>query len=163
MTLHDGAMELAELARRIDAISARYAQIYGFERDGDWLMLKVQEEVGELAQAWLAKTGRQRDKGLTPAEIDERFALEVADAIGMLLAFAQVTGVDVERAMDAKWLVWDRRTNQRDDTLDPDERALEGRALRGEDAVGRAAAVGGSPATPSASGASDDHRREDPA
>lgn len=133
-------MELAELARRIDAISARYAQIYGFERDGDWLMLKVQEEVGELAQAWLAKTGRQRDKGLTHAEIDERFALELADSIGMLLAFAQVTGVDVERAMDAKWLVWDRRTNQRDDTLDADERALEGRALRGEDAGGPGAA-----------------------
>lgn len=154
-------MELAELARRIDAISARYAEIYGFERDGDWLMLKVQEEVGELAQAWLAKTGRQRDKGLTPAEIDERFALEVADAIGMLLAFAQVTGVDVERAMDAKWLVWDRRTNQRDDTLDPDERALEGRALRGEGATDPATARGESPA--SASDASADHRREDPA
>ncbi|GAA2175837.1 hypothetical protein GCM10009846_27280 [Agrococcus versicolor] len=126
-------MELGELARRIDAISARYAQIYGFERDGDWLLLKVQEEVGELAQAWLAKTGRQRDKGLTATEIDERFALEVADAIGMLLAFAQVTGVDVERAMDAKWLVWDRRTNQRDEDLDDAERALEGHALRGED------------------------------
>ncbi len=149
-------MELAELARRIDAISARYAQIYGFERDGDWLMLKVQEEVGELAQAWLAKTGRQRDKGLTPAEIDERFALELADSIGMLLAFAQVTGVDVERAMDAKWLVWDRRTNQRDDTLDADERALEGRALRGEDADGPGAAARAASAS-----AHDD--REDPA
>jgi NTP pyrophosphatase (non-canonical NTP hydrolase) len=125
-------MELGELARRIDAISARYAQIYGFERDGDWLMLKVQEEVGELAQAWLAKTGRQRDKGLSPAEIEERFALELADSIGMLLALAHHTGVDVERAMDAKWLVWDRRTNQRDEDLDDAERALEGRALRGE-------------------------------
>ncbi len=131
-------MELGELARRIDAISARYAQIYGFERDGDWLMLKVQEEVGELAQAWLAKTGRQRDKGLSTDEIEERFALELADSIGMLLALAQHTGVDVERAMDAKWLVWDRRANQRDDDLDDAERALEGRALRGEDPDGPA-------------------------
>ena len=121
-------MELAELARRIDAISARYADIYGFERDGDWLMLKVQEEVGELAQAWLAKTGRQRDKGLTPAEIDERFALELADSIGMLLALAHHTGVDVERAMDAKWLVWDRRANQRDEDLDQSDARAAGKA-----------------------------------
>lgn len=124
-------MELGTLAQRIDAISARYAEIYGFERDGDWLMLKLQEEVGELAQAWLAKTGRQRDKGASAAEIDDRFALELADALGMLLALAQVTGVDVEQAVDAKWLVWDRRDHQRADDLSHDERALEARALRG--------------------------------
>lgn len=124
-------MELGPLARRIDAISARYAEIYGFERDGDWLMLKLQEEVGELAQAWLAKSGRQRDRGLTPQAIDDRFALELADALGMLLALAELTGVDIEQAVDAKWLVWDRREHQRDGDLEPHERALEVDALRG--------------------------------
>ena len=111
-------MELQAIARRIDAISQRYADIYGFERDGDWLMLKLQEEVGELAQAWLAKTGRQRDKGHSPEERDRRFALELADALGMLLALAEVTGVDLEQAIDDKWLVWDRRVEQRADRLE---------------------------------------------
>jgi NTP pyrophosphatase (non-canonical NTP hydrolase) len=108
-----GRMELRALAQQIDAISRRYADVYGFERDADWLVMKVQEEVGELVQAWLAKTGRQRDKGHTAEEIDRRFALELADAIGMLLALAEATGVDVERAIDEKWLVWDRRVSQR--------------------------------------------------
>lgn len=108
-----GGMELRATARRIDAISRRYADVYGFERDADWLVLKLQEEVGEVVQAWLAKTGRQRDKGHSAAEIDRRFALELADAVGMLLALAEATGVDIERAIDEKWLVWDRRVSQR--------------------------------------------------
>ena len=106
-------MELRDTARRIDAISRRYAEVYGFERTPDWLVLKLQEEVGELVQAWLAKTGRQRDRGLGAAERDERFALELADAVGMLLALAEATDVDIERAIDEKWLVWDRRVSQR--------------------------------------------------
>lgn len=106
-------MELRALAQQIDAISRRYADVYGFERDADWLVLKLQEEVGELVQAWLAKTGRQRDKGHTREEIDCRFALELADAVGMLLALAEATGVDIEQAIDEKWLVWDRRVSQR--------------------------------------------------
>ncbi|GAA3592542.1 pyrophosphatase [Agrococcus terreus] len=106
-------MELRALAQQIDAISRRYADVYGFERDADWLVLKLQEEVGEVVQAWLAKTGRQRDKGHSPEEIDRRFALELADAVGMLLALAEATGVDIERAVDEKWLVWDRRVSQR--------------------------------------------------
>lgn len=105
------------MARQINAINARYASVYGFDRDGDWLLLKVQEEVGELSQAWLAKTGRQRDKGHTPDEINQRFEHELADALGMLFALAVETGVDIERAIDAKWLVWDRRDEQRADRL----------------------------------------------
>lgn len=107
-------MELRDTARRIDAISRRYAEVYGFERTPDWLVMKLQEEVGEVAQAWLAKSGRhRRGEGATPEQLDERFALELADAVGMLLALAESTGVDIERAIDEKWLVWDRRTSQR--------------------------------------------------
>lgn len=112
---------MREAARRIDAISRRYAEIYGFERDSDWLMLKLQEEVGELAQAYLAKTDRQRDKGHSREEIERRFALELADAMGMLLALAEATGVDIERAIDEKWLVWDRRVSQRAGEADAPE------------------------------------------
>lgn len=110
-------MDIARTAVQINEISARYASIYGFERDTDWLLLKAQEELGELTQAWLAKSGRQRDKGRTPREIEEGFAHELADTIGVLMALAVHTGVDIERAIDEKWLVWDRRAVQRADEL----------------------------------------------
>ncbi|SFS10983.1 hypothetical protein SAMN04487783_1493 [Agrococcus baldri] len=116
-----GRMEMRATAQQIDAISRRYAEIYGFERSADWLVLKLQEEVGELVQAYLAKTGRQRDKGHSPEEIDRRYALELADAVGMLLALAEATGVDIEQAIDDKWLVWDRRGSQRAGEADAPE------------------------------------------
>lgn len=111
-------MEIRATAQQVDAISRRYAEIYGFERSTDWLVMKLQEEVGELVQAYLATTGRQRDKGIAPEEIERRFAWELADALGMILALSEATGVDIERAIDEKWLVWDRRVSQRAGELD---------------------------------------------
>lgn len=124
-------MRINDTAARIDAINLRYAEIYGFERTSDWLMLKLQEEFGELAEAYLGLTNRQRDKGQS-GDAHERFALELADAAGLLFALAQHEGVDLERAIDAKWLVWDRRENQRDDTLTDAERAMPSETYRGE-------------------------------
>ena len=45
-------------------------------------------------------------------------AEEVAD----LLALAEATGVDIEQAIDDKWLVWDRRVSQKAGEADAPER-----------------------------------------
>ena len=127
-------MHINETAAEIDSINRRYAEIYGFERTSDWLMLKVQEELGEVADAYLGMTGRQRDKGRgDEADARERFALELADAAGLLMALAHNEGVDLERAIDAKWLVWNRREHQRDEDLTDAERAMPGEAYRQSD------------------------------
>lgn len=127
-------MRINDTAAAIDAINLRYAEIYGFERTSDWLMLKVQEELGELADAYLGKTGRQRDKGDSSGDGDaqERFAFELADTVGLLMALAHAEGVDLERAIDAKWLVWNRREHQRASELTTQEQALSGETYRGE-------------------------------
>ncbi|MEU4603142.1 hypothetical protein AB0F43_09205 [Kribbella sp. NPDC023972] len=57
-------MELGELAERLEKISARYEERVGFARNADWFLLKLQEEVGELTQAYLQHTGRGRSKGV---------------------------------------------------------------------------------------------------
>jgi len=127
-------MHINETAAEIDSINRRYAEVYGFDRTSDWLMLKVQEELGELADAYLGMTGRQRDKGRgDAADARERFALELADAAGLLMALAHNEGVDLERAIDAKWLVWNRRENQRDEDLTDEERAMPGETYRQSD------------------------------
>lgn len=124
-------MHINDTAARIDAISRRYAAIYGFDRTSDWLMLKLQEEAGELADAYLGLTGRQRQKGDAVTDPRQRFALELADTVGILFALAAQEGVDIERAIDAKWLVWDRRENQRDEDLTDAERAMPGETYGG--------------------------------
>lgn len=124
-------MHINDTAARIDAISRRYAEIYGFDRTSDWLMLKLQEEAGELADAYLGLTGRQRQKGDAVTDPRQRFALELADTVGILFALAAQEGVDIERAIDAKWLVWDRRENQRDEDLTDAERAMPGETYGG--------------------------------
>ncbi|WP_430591736.1 hypothetical protein [Humidisolicoccus flavus] len=105
-------MELGELSHRINAISARYAQVYGFERDADWLLLKLHEEVGELTQAHLSRTKRSKTRGKSEELLEQQFALELADALGLLLALAAHEGVDIEQAVQDKWLVWDERASQ---------------------------------------------------
>jgi NTP pyrophosphatase (non-canonical NTP hydrolase) len=93
-----------ELSERLEKLSARYGEHFGFERDGDWFLLKLQEEMGELTQAYLQVTGRARTKGKSAEEIREAFQLEFADVFCQLVLFARHFGIDVAREIERKWL-----------------------------------------------------------
>lgn len=97
-------MEITELSERVEKLSARYAEYLGIERDGDWFLLKLQEELGELTQSYLQVTGRARTKGKTPGEIRDAFQLEFADVLCQLLLLARHFEVDVPREIERKWL-----------------------------------------------------------
>lgn len=100
-------MDLARLTERVELISQRYAATYGIDRDATWFLLKLQEEVGELTQAYLMKTGLGRDRGLSAQEIEQRFRGELADVLCHALLLARHHGVDLDEAITRKWLVWD--------------------------------------------------------
>ncbi|MGY5801248.1 pyrophosphatase, partial [Rhizobium sp. LEGMi12c] len=51
---------LPDLMKQFEAASATYAADNGLERDDDWFVLKLQEELGELIQIWNRVTGRGR-------------------------------------------------------------------------------------------------------
>ena len=95
---------LTDLAAQVAQVSDIYARNYGIDRSGDWYLLKLQEEMGELTQAYLDATGRSR----RPADDEARAALrrEMADALGMLLLLARSEGVDLDAAVQEKWLSW---------------------------------------------------------
>ena len=94
---------LKALQERFDAASLSYCDIHGLERDADWVMLKLLEEIGELTQVWNTKTGRGRDKGLGNADLHHALSNEVADALGMLLIFAHQQDLDLTGAIARKW------------------------------------------------------------
>jgi NTP pyrophosphatase (non-canonical NTP hydrolase) len=115
----DAPLTLSGLGERVEAVSALYARKFAVERDPDWFMLKLAEEVGELTQAFLVATGRTRPRGeaspsgaVVPGTSladggASPLADEVADVLAHLLLLARSQGVDVDAAVRRKWLVWE--------------------------------------------------------
>lgn len=97
-------MDLRQLSEDVETLSRRYAEVYAFERDDAWYLLKLQEEVGELTQAFLMRAGQARAKGLSYAERDANFRAEIADVLCQLLLLARHHDVDVAAEVERKWL-----------------------------------------------------------
>lgn len=94
-------MTLDDLSAAVLRISDIYAGKYGIERDRDWALLKLQEELGELTAEHLRMTARAR------GEADAgKLGDEAADVLGMLLIYCDRAGIDIEDAMRRKWLKW---------------------------------------------------------
>ena len=95
------ALTLAEVSAAAARISDIYAGKYAIERDDDWFLIKLQEELGELAQAHLRLSARGRGEASEQARADE-----VADVLCTLLLYCGRFGIDPEAAVRRKWLAW---------------------------------------------------------
>jgi NTP pyrophosphatase (non-canonical NTP hydrolase) len=98
-------MDLKALQADVLRISDIYAAEHGIDRakngPGDWALLKLQEELGELTAEHLRMSGRAR------GEADaSKLGDEAADVLGMLLIYCDSAGIDLEAAMQRKWLHW---------------------------------------------------------
>ncbi len=101
-------MDTHEMTERIERISANYAEHFGLDRSQEWFMLKLQEEMGELTQAFMNLHGMGRDRGQSEEEIRQDFIDECADVFGQFLLFARHHGVDLDEAVRRKWLRWEQ-------------------------------------------------------
>lgn len=94
-------MHLKTLQADVLRISDIYAEQHGIDRAGDWALLKIQEELGELTAEHLRMSARAR------GEADAgKLGDEAADVLGMLLIYCDRAGIDLEAAMQRKWLHW---------------------------------------------------------
>ncbi|WP_081861627.1 MazG nucleotide pyrophosphohydrolase domain-containing protein [Cellulomonas sp. HZM] len=96
-------MQIAAAQREIEVISRVYGRLFGVDRTDDWLVLKLHEEVGELTQAFLTRSGRTRDRGLSAQEADDAVRAELADVLAHVLLIAERMGVDLDAALEDKW------------------------------------------------------------
>nr|WP_295886125.1 MazG nucleotide pyrophosphohydrolase domain-containing protein [uncultured Devosia sp.] len=94
---------LADLTALVAEVSDTYAARNDIARDDDWYLLKLQEELGELAAEYLRSTGRGRLKGADPAAIRAAMEDEAADVLAMLMLFARNNGIDLDAALERKW------------------------------------------------------------
>jgi NTP pyrophosphatase (non-canonical NTP hydrolase) len=96
------------LAEDVELVSQAYAEQFDIARDATWFVLKLQEEVGKLIQAYLMLSGKARTKGKTPADLRSAFNTEVADVFCHTLLLARYFGADLETEVQEKWLAWNR-------------------------------------------------------
>jgi len=94
-------LTLSEVAASAERISDIYAEKHGVRRDDDWYLIKLQEELGELAQAHLRLSCRGRGDA---SEYDR--ADEAADVLCQVLLYCRRFGIDPDAAVRRKWLTW---------------------------------------------------------
>jgi len=94
-------LTLSEIGDAAERISDIYARKYAIARDDDWFLLKLQEELGELAQAHLRLSCRGRGEASEHDRADE-----AADVLCMLILYCRRFGIDPEAAVRRKWLTW---------------------------------------------------------
>ena len=91
------------LRDQFEEASAKYAAANGLERDPDWFVLKMHEEIGELTQIWNKLSGRGRRHGRSEEELRKALADETADLLGHVLLFAKQNNLDLSAAIERKW------------------------------------------------------------
>ena len=94
---------IATLQEAFERASSAYAEANAIERDPDWFVLKLVEEMGELTQAWNKLEGRSRRHGRSEEELRLALADETADLLGHVLLFADQNGIDLDAAIERKW------------------------------------------------------------
>lgn len=94
---------IREMAQMVGRVNDRYCETHGIQPSSDWYVLKLQEEVGEVAAAHLAAQGWHRhDGGIGDV------GRELADVVCFSLLIARDRGIDIEGAIREKWAVYDR-------------------------------------------------------
>lgn len=99
-------MDITWYSDAVEQISKQYTTKYNILRDDNWFILKLQEEVGELIQCYLMLSGKARTKGKTKEQIQLDFNKEVADVLCHTLLLARHYGIDLDKEVRDKWLVW---------------------------------------------------------
>jgi NTP pyrophosphatase (non-canonical NTP hydrolase) len=97
-------MDFSQMNEEIIATAQGYCDKYNIEPSKEFAVLKLYEEVGEFAQAFLIHERMSRsEKFMDENDSRERVAQELADVVGMSLFVARTLGIDMEKALQKKW------------------------------------------------------------
>ena len=98
-------MQFNEIQDKVMQNAERYGKACDIKIDEDFAILKLHEEMGELSQALLIHKKKSRPEKFLPFEESrEELAMEMADVLGMLIVNAKLHGIDLEDAIDKKWI-----------------------------------------------------------
>ena len=106
-------MDFKEIQAGVIANADRYSKKHEVIIDKDFALLKLYEEVGELAQAVLIQRKKSRPEKFVSDEVaKQHVAEELADVLTMVIINAHLLDIDLERAICQKAL---RKINKKYD------------------------------------------------
>lgn len=98
-------MKFKDIEKGVIQNAIRYGKEYNVEIDEDFALIKLYEEVGEFAQAVLIHRKKSRPEKHVAEDISKKeLAKELADIVGMAMVNAHLLGIDLEEAIDKKWI-----------------------------------------------------------
>lgn len=92
------------LIEKCEEVSSTYASRNSIERTQDWFLFKLQEELGELTKAYVNYKGLGRKTEKSSEQLKQDLSDELADVFGHVLLFAKHNKIDIEKALQNKWL-----------------------------------------------------------
>jgi len=99
-------MEFQNLVDQVDKVSAQYCRKFNIERNNEWFLLKIQEELGELVQAYLELNQRARPRDINRDQLKENFNNELTDLLCLIMSMSKHNNIDLEKTIKEKWLKW---------------------------------------------------------
>ncbi len=108
-------MDFKELEEKVIKNAKRYCRDCDIELDEDFALLKLYEEVGELAQSVLIHRKKcRKEKYVSKKESKEELAKEIADILGMLIVVSYILEIDMEEAIKKKWIAQLKKEKTKD-------------------------------------------------
>jgi len=98
-------MNFKILEKKIVKNAFDYGKRHQIEFTQDFAAIKLFEEVGEFAQALLIHQKKCRESKYVTEEISKQeLGKELADVVGMAIVNAHLLGINLEEALDKKWI-----------------------------------------------------------
>lgn len=98
-------MEFKELQKKMLETAKRYEMRHKLTIDENTAIIKLFEEVGELAESILTIRKKSRpEKHLPPKEAKIKVSEELADVVGMAIVVADRLKIDLGKAIESKWI-----------------------------------------------------------
>ena len=98
-------MEIKELQNKSSKVFLSNLKRDNIEVSDDYLVLKLTEELGEFAQAYLVHKKRCRpEKYVSSRESKKELSKELADVLGLVLVIAKKININIEEALVKKWI-----------------------------------------------------------
>ncbi len=98
-------MDFKEIQKGVINNARKYQEKYRVDIDSSFAMLKLTEEVGELAEAYLVYKKKSRpEKFISEEDAKNKVAKEIADVVGVAIILASLLDIDLEKAIDKKWI-----------------------------------------------------------